>query len=82
MKNKQGTTLPTKVLELQWNTLLESPKRFLAIFYPLRCRKMSNVQALIAAAVVLHNIVILNMKKNNGKLIYRQKVKVGQFMQA
>jgi hypothetical protein len=34
-------------------------KRFPALLYPLRCRKMSNVQALIAAAVVLHNIVIL-----------------------
>jgi hypothetical protein len=38
-------------------------KRFPALLYPLRCHKMSNVQALIAAAVVLHNIVILNMKK-------------------
>ena len=33
-------------------------KRFPALLYCLRSRKMSNIQAIIAAAVVLHNIVI------------------------
>ena len=33
-------------------------KRFPALLYSLRPRKMSNIQAIIAAAVVLHNIVI------------------------
>jgi hypothetical protein len=33
-------------------------KRFPALLYKLRCRKVENVQALIAAAIVLHNLLI------------------------
>ena len=34
-------------------------KRFPALLYQLRCSKLENCQAIIAAAVVLHNILIL-----------------------
>jgi hypothetical protein len=33
-------------------------KRFPALLYKLRCRKLGNVQALIASAIVLHNLLI------------------------
>lgn len=46
-------------------------KRFPALLYQLRCRKIENVQAIISAAIVLHNFLIdLNEPSfNQGKKI-------------
>jgi hypothetical protein len=33
-------------------------KRFPALLYKLRCRKLENVQALVASAIVIHNLLI------------------------